>query len=358
MSDHSFLKRRWKLLLNLLTIAALILLVYLIRNQIIDTFKNLGEINLWWVTLLPPLLALNFHAQTMMYFDMFKLLGNKLRYNHMLKVAIELNFINKVFPSGGVSGISYFGVRLRGDDITGGRASMVQIMKLILLFISFEVLLVFALFLMALEGKANDMVILVGGSISTLLVIGTLAFAAIIGSERRIHHTFGAITRGLNTMIRWVRPNHPETINIARAEKTVQEFHNTYVVLAANYRKLRSPLLWALLINACEIFSIYAIYIAFGEWVNIGAIILAYAVANFAGLISVLPGGIGIYEALMTGVLAAAGIPPALSLPVTVMFRVLSTTLQVIPGYYLYHKAVNEAGNSLKPKHPHTLPQS
>ena len=94
-------------------------------------------------------------------------------------------------------------------------------------------------------------------------------------------------------------------------------------------------------------------YVAFGEWVNIGAIILAYAVANFAGLISVLPGGIGIYEALMTGVLAAAGIPAALSLPVTVMFRVLSTTLQIIPGYYFYHKAVSEAGTSLKPKHHH-----
>jgi uncharacterized protein (TIRG00374 family) len=348
MSEHSFLKRRWKLLVNILTISALILLVFLIRHQIVDTFKNLGEVNLWWVTVMIPLLGLNYHAQTMMYFDMFKLLGNKLRYKHMLKVAIVLNFINKVFPSGGVSGISYFGVRLRGDDIAGGRASMVQIMKLILLFISFEVLLVFALFLMALEGRANEFIILVGSSISTLLVVGTFAFAAIIGSERRIHTTLGAATKGLNYIIHLVRPSHPETINIAHAERVFQEFHNTYVLLAANYRKLKSPLLWALLINASEILSIYAVYIAFGAWVNIGAIILAYAVANFAGLISVLPGGIGIYEALMTGVLAAAGIPPALSLPVTVMFRVLSTSLQIIPGYYFYHKAVKEAGSQLK----------
>ena len=73
---------------------------------------------------------------------------------------------------------------------------------------------------------------------------------------------------------------------------------------------------------------------------NLGAVILAYAVANFAGLVSVMPGGVGIYEALMTGVLVAAGVPAALSLPVTVMYRVLSTLIQVPPGWYFYHKTL------------------
>jgi uncharacterized protein (TIRG00374 family) len=77
---------------------------------------------------------------------------------------------------------------------------------------------------------------------------------------------------------------------------------------------------------------------AFGEFVNPGAVIIAYAVANFAGLISVLPGGVGVYEALMTAVLAAAGIPAALSLPVTVMYRILNSAIQLIPGYYFYQK--------------------
>jgi uncharacterized membrane protein YbhN (UPF0104 family) len=74
--------------------------------------------------------------------------------------------------------------------------------------------------------------------------------------------------------------------------------------------------------------------------VNIGAIVLAFAVANFAGLVSVVPGGYGVYEGLMTAVLATAGISPALSLPVTVMYRVLNTLLQIPPGYVLYHQAL------------------
>jgi len=88
---------------------------------------------------------------------------------------------------------------------------------------------------------------------------------------------------------------------------------------------------------------IYVVYLAFGEVVNLGAVILAYAIANFAGFVSVLPGGVGVYEALMTGVLAIAGIPVALSIPVVVMYRVLSTLVQLPPGYYLYHKALTES---------------
>ena len=98
--------------------------------------------------------------------------------------------------------------------------------------------------------------------------------------------------------------------------------------------------------NLTEVLAIYVVYGAFGHWVNIGAIIIAYAVANFAGLVSVLPGGIGIFEALMTAVLAAAGIPIGLSIPVTIMYRVLNTIIQVPPGYYFYHHALR--GKSLK----------
>ena len=94
--------------------------------------------------------------------------------------------------------------------------------------------------------------------------------------------------------------------------------------------------------NITEIAALYAVYVAFGEYVNIGAVILAYAVANFAGLISVLPAGIGIYEFLMTGVLVATGVPAGLSISVTIMFRLVTMAVQLPPGYFFYQKAVKD----------------
>src|SRR5438105_15803577 len=100
------------------------------------------------------------------------------------------------------------------------------------------------------------------------------------------------------------------------------------------------PFFYMLIANATEVAAVYVVYIAFGHLVNVGAVILAYAVANFAGLISVLPAGIGVYEGLMTAVLAATGIPAGLSIPVTIMYRVVNMVIQLTPGYYFYPKAL------------------
>lgn len=354
MGKNSFLKRNWKVIVNVVTLTVLAVLVILIWDQIVATYRNLGKVDWHVLLLLIPLTALGYHAQTKMYQDMFKLLGHNLHYKFMFRVALELNFVNQVFPSGGVSGISYFGVRMRSADITATQASLVQIMKLLLLFISFELLLIIGLLILAIEGQANDLLLLIAGSVTTLLVIGTLGFIAIIGSERRIHATFTAVTKGINKIVSIIRRNKAETISTVRAEGIVRDLHVTYKVIESRYKELKAPLLWAMLINVSAILSIYAVYIAFGSWVNLGAIILAYSVANFAGLVSVLPGGAGIYEALMTGVLAAGGIPAALSLPATIMWRVLTTILQLPPGYYFYHRNVHRTGDSpLDQPHEH-----
>ncbi len=334
----SFLKRRWKLILNIVTMLALIGLAYAIRDQLGETIKNLAKVHIWALLLLIPIQLLNYHSQTKMYQHLFATVGNKLKYKFLFKLSLELNFVNHVFPSGGVTGISYFGVRMRNNDITAARATLIQLMKLVLLFLSFQILVLLGVVFLAAGDKINGLVILLAGSLTTVMVFGTLGFSYIIGSQQRIRSFFTFMTQVINKLIQIVRPHHPETINIARAQDAFEDLHQNYVLFKQKSSQLKAPFFYALMANATEVMSIYVVYIAFGEWVNLGAVILAYAVANFAGLVSVLPGGIGVYEALMTGVLVAAGVPAALSIPVVVMYRVLNTILQLPPGYYFYHK--------------------
>ncbi len=339
----SFLKRRWKVILNVLTVLALAVLIYAIRGQLVETFRNLHHVNLWILLLIIPIEALNYHAQVKLYQQLFAIVGNKLNYGFLFKTSLELNFVNHVFPSGGVSGISYFGLRLKdGNEITASKATLVQVMKLVLVILSFEILLIAGLFFLAIVGKASSLTMLVTGSLSTLMIFATLAFSYIIGSKQRINSFFTTMTKVINRVIQIVRPHHPETINIARARTAFDDMHENYLLFRKHYRELRGPFWYALLTSVTEIGALYIVYVAFGEYVNVGAVILAYAVANFAGLVSVLPGGVGIYEALMTAVLIAGGVPAAISLPVTVMYRVVNTLIQVPPGYYFYHRALAE----------------
>ena len=342
MSESHFLRRKWKLIFNTITIFAMIGLAIALRHQIIDTLKNIGKVNTWAILLMIPLEAWNYDAYARLYRSFLNILGSKTTYREMYKVSLELNLINHLFPSGGVSGFSYFSLRLKKLGISTGKATLVQTMRFVFLFLSFEILLFFGVFTLALGGHVNNLTILVAGSVSTLLIVGTIGLAYVIGSLKRINRFFTFITNVINGGIHIVRPKHPETIDVAKVRHMFTDLHENYMVLKSDYRKLKAPFLFALAANFTELATLYVVYIAFGHWVNPGAIILAYAVANIAGLISVFPGGIGIYEAIMTAVLATAGVSPAVSLPVTVMYRVINMFIQIIPGYYFYHKAFKD----------------
>jgi uncharacterized protein (TIRG00374 family) len=346
MANTTYLKQNWKLILNVLTGILLVVLVIGLRHQLAQTLRDLTHIHAWWVLLMIPIELVNYHAQTKQYLALFSIVGNKLKYWPMYKTSLELNFVNHVFPSGGVTGISYFGLRFKEQDISGGRATLVQFMKLAMTFLSFELLVVIGMLCLALAGRASNLTILVGTAVSTLLIVGTLVFSYIIGSKARINGFMLLMTRVLNRLIYVVRRHHPETINLDRAHHLFDDLHDNYQAVRGQYRQLLAPFWWAFLANLSEVLTIYVVFIAFGHWVNLGAVILAYAIANFAGLVSVLPGGVGIYEALMAAVLASAGVPASLSLPVIVMYRVVNTIIQVPPGYVLYHRYLNNRARS------------
>ena len=341
MSSKSseYLRRHWKLLLNIVTVGALVILVFAIHKQLITTFERLHTVDFWALILLVPIEWVNYYGQAKLYQSLFKIIGNTVGYKELFKISLELNFVNSVFPSVGASGIGYFGVRLRRDGISGGKASLVQIMKLMLVLISFELLLILGLLFLAVQGHANNFTILIAGSLTTLLVVLTFIVMFLVGSKHRISATLVALNRVAKRLMTIVHleKHHIDTERIAH---WADELHDNYILIRGQYDKLSGPLLYALLANATEVAAVYVVYLAFGHWVNVGAVILAYAVANFAGLISVLPGGVGVYEAIMLGVLTATGIPASLSFPVIIMYRVFNTIVQLPPGYFYYQQTL------------------
>jgi len=322
------------------TFVALGVLIYSLRQQIADVIKELGRINAAALLLIIPLKVINYDSYARLYKDLFKTLGNRVNYWAMYKLSLEFNFVNYILPSGGVSGISYFTIRARSEGVSAAKATLAQITKLFLLFVSYQPLLVLGIFILALRDHANNLVLVISTSLITLLVVGTLLGIYVIESRRRINSFLTFITRILNRVVRFVQPRNGEIINIKRAQKVFGELHDNYEKLKSNWRALRLPFWHTTMANITEIAALYVVYIAFGDYVNIGAVILAYAVANFAGLISVLPAGIGIYEGLMTAVLVATGIPAGLSISVTIMFRIVTMFIQLPPGYFFYQRAV------------------
>ena len=341
------MKKNIKFWVNVFTIGALVVLIIISRSAIVAAFKKLGQLNAAALFLMIPLQTLNYYSVARLYKDYFKSQGEELEIRTMLSITMELNFVNHVFPSGGVSGFSYLSLRLKQSGISTAKSTLAQIVRFALTFISFLALLFFGMLILALRRHTSPLTILVSSTIAFMTLFGTIIATYIISDKGRIKAFTGWLPKALNKIIGIFRRHNKETISIARVESTMDDLHRDYMLLSQDWRNLKKPLLWALLVNVTDVLTIYAVYLAFGTFINPGALIIAYAVANFAGLVAILPGGVGIYEGLMTATLTSAGVDKALALSATVVYRVLNMLYSLPIGYYLYQRALKRSDHTM-----------
>lgn len=338
------LKTDFKFWLNIITIFALGFLVVISWEQIVAAFNKLSSLNLAALIFLIPFQALSYFAVARLYKDFFDAQGDRVPLKTMYKVSLELNFVNHVFPSGGVSGFSYLSVRMKQLGVSVAKSTLAQILRFALTFISFIIILLFGMVVLAFGENTSPLIILICSTIIFSTIAGAAIGVYIITSKSRINNFVGWLPKFLNYVGRYFKRGR-DLIDMRRVERTLEELHDDYKVLSKDMKLIRWLCIWALLINIAELMTIYMVYIAFGSFINPGALIIAYAVANFAGLIAVLPGGVGVYEGLMTATLASAGVNKALALSATVVYRVLTMVFFLPIGYFYYHQAIKNASD-------------
>lgn len=333
-----------KLWINLLTFTAIIVVVVFARHDILLAFQKMQHLNLWVLALMVPVQFFAFYAVGRVYYHFFRSTGTPLPMKTLVSAAIELNFVNHIFPSGGLSGFSYLTLRLKRENISTAKATLAQLVRFVMAFATFIGLLLLALVLLAAEDRVNRFIMLIAASLTFTILFGTLILVYVIGSEQRIREFTQTLSRTMNRIIHAVRPRHPETINLKRAERTFNELHQDYVELRSDFRKMWPVVGWAFVANVAEIAEVYIAFLAHGAWINPGALIIAYAIATIAGLLAVLPGGLGVYEPLMAAVLLSAGVSGSVALSATLVSRVVTLTLALGSGYVLYQRTLKRYG--------------
>jgi uncharacterized protein (TIRG00374 family) len=341
---------KWKLWLNIITFVALGVIIFAARDDIARVFADLGNLNLVVLSLMIPAQVVVYLTLAKLFYHFFRVVGSEVPFKALVAPMVELNFVNHIFPSGGVSGFSYLTLRLKPFGVSTAKSTLAQLGRFALMFISFIALLLVSLVLLAIEDRVSSLMVLAVSAVTFVLLFVTTVIIYVIGSEARISVFTTTLARILNRVIHVVRRKHPETISLKNVHKTFLELHEDYAILRRKPRRMRKALLWGFLSCTAELALLYIAFVAHGEWVNPGAVIVAYVIANLVGFIAILPGGIGLYEPLMTAVLISGGVSPGLALSATLVYRVISLLLSLISGYALYHRAIQRHGTTELPR--------
>lgn len=332
--------RTW---VSIATIVFLLAVLFFARHDIEQAYSLLGQVNLWILMLLVPLQFVSYYAAGEMIFAYLKRQKHlKISSLMLTRLALEMNFVNHVLPSGGVSGISYMGWRLKHFGVSASRSTTAQLVRMVAAFGSYAVLLLVAVVLMLLDGDINRWV--VGATMSLVIVMGG-ALAGVIyllNHKKRltaVARRCAAIANKLARLVRSKRRTKRESIEAFFAE--IQE---DYRIIRANKRTLAVPFYWGLVFNVVEVAMFYVSFLALGHPINPAPLVIAYGLAGVAGFFMVTPGGAGAYEAIMVAFLAAAGLNPGIALVGILLTRVLLMIGTIAAGYIFYQQAVLRHG--------------
>jgi putative heme transporter len=349
------MKRSVKIWISLISALLIIGLLYITRYELVRAWELLSQVNPWILLLMVPIVLLNYFSVGEMIFSYLRQKGLMKRISPLKQIGLtlEMNFVNHVMPTGGLSGITYMTLRLRSHGVPAGKATMAQVVRLAMGFVAFVALLALAVLLITIDGNVNRVIILV----STMLV-GLMLSALVVGmyflwTSSRVRQGASLFTQLGNRFVRSVTLGRKQDVLKRRTvEKFLMEMHEDLIELKKDQQILIKPFIWGIVYTLSEVMLFFVAFWALGTVVNPAPILIGFGLATVAGFAVATPGGAGPYEALMVGFLALSGINQGTALAGVLIARVFMLLVILVPGYILYQHAVAKHGIKPDDKQP------
>lgn len=329
---------------TILIIATIVLVGYVIYQNwpdILDTFDHLSEANGFILLLLIPEQLFMYYACGQIFFSYLnKKNRKKFSGKDMMKISVELNFVNHAVPAGGLGGLAYLTYRLHQFDITAGQSSFLYIFRYaVTTVVNYFQALVAVIFLAAFGMiPAEVMWILWVALLMNLGVFLALAFIVFVASsKRRIEWFATKISHLINGVVKVMTFGRmKEVVAGGRMEHYFNDIHSSLMIVKKDKRALRSPVLWGFVYSFCEIATYWIVAISLGRPELLPFILVGEAIGSvFDGIVPY-----GLYELGMAGVMIALGVDFPTATIVTVMTRVFTLVFTIITGSIPYYKVI------------------
>ncbi len=336
--------RSW---LTVVTLGLLTIVVIAAWPEIVQAWGIVTNIDWWVLLLLIPVQILSYYATGGMIFSYLRSKKNIEDMSHWstTRLALELNFVNHILPSGGAAGFSYLAWVLKKHHVPVSRSTMAQLLRFVLTFVSFVLLLVVAIIMLIVTDHIDRSIVFISVALVVAAIIVTFILIWLIKSKARLERFSKMLSNKINAVINWVtRGKKPSVVN----EEVFLEFfgglHDDYLAIRRERGILTVPFIWAIIANVLDVTLIWISFWALGYPIEPALLFVAFGIASIAGAVSATPGGAGVYEAVMVAFLAASGVTPEVAIAGTLLARVTLLSGTILFGYVFYQLRINKYG--------------
>lgn len=336
--------RGWLTTITLILLVAVVIAAW---PEIIKAWELMGQVDLWILLLLIPVQFLSYYATGGIMFSYLRAKGNLEEMSHWstTRLALELNFVNHILPSGGAAGFSYLAWVLKKHKVSVSRSTMAQLIRFVMTFVSFVLLLVAAMVFLAFKHEINSVTVVVGFVLVAATVAAAWGGVWLVKNRERMQRFSAWISRTSNQFVGWVtRGRKTDAVNHEVVLEFFEGLHDDYLAIRRERKILVKPFAWALLANALDVTLIWIAFWALGFPLDAAVLFIGFGLASIVAAVAVTPGGAGIYEAIMVAFLAASGVTPDVAIAGTLLARVVLLAGTILFGYVFYQLTVLRYG--------------
>lgn len=310
----------------------------------LEAFASLADVNPWVIALLVPAQLLSFAITGEVLFSFLRARG-ELHGMHVLagmRMSLEFNFANHMLPSGGAAGIAYTAWKLGTFGVPASRATIGQLARFAVTFVSFSIMLFAAGVSLMLTGHGNVVVLGIAVGVGVLALGATGIGVLLLRRRRMLHRVAGFVVGVINRAARLLRlAGRVDPVAFVRfADGGFLEVRE----LGKRPRALLVPFLLSSVLNAVDAGLFVIALAAFGIPVDPALVFVAYGVAAVASMVIVTPNGVGAYEVALIGVLVWGGMPAGPTTAAIVLARAILLIGTIVFGWGFYQHSVATSG--------------
>ena len=286
-----------------------------------------------WVVVAAILQVLYYVAMTASYQAAFWTVEVRGRLLQLLPVTFAAIFVNVVAPSGNVSGMALWADDAARRGESPARTTAGALLQLIVDFTVFTLILAIGMVYLFLQHdlKVYEIVAALVLFLLTLALSGVLALG--LWHPELLRRMLLWAKNAANGLAK--RLKRANFLDDEWVERNAAEYTAASAAIARYPKRLARTIGILLIAHLVDLTSLYVLFLAFQQPVQLGALVAGYAMGILFWIVSPTPQGIGVVEGMMTLVFTSLGIPAAVAATVTLAFRGLTFWLPMLIGFII-----------------------
>ena len=343
-------KFSFRTILSLLTFALIIYVVYANFSDIKEAINHIGETNILVLLLLIPEQLFMYFCCGQMFFSYMRAKKDSQRVSPwvLMRVSLELNFVNHAVPAGGLGGLGYITWRLKPFGATPGQASFMYVLRYVITICANQLQTIVAIIFLLIFSTvptAGAWVIGVTAILSVGIIAAIAIMVAIASNKKRIEWFAKVATNFTNWIVTKITFGHKTNILKREAvDKYLGDAHEDLMTARQHKKMLIRPILWGIVYSFLEIATYWIVAASLGHPEILPQIMIGEAIGSVMG--AIVP--YGLYELGMVGIMASLGVDAGLSALVVLMTRVIVLASTIISGYGFYQHSISKIGRKEK----------